>query len=440
MTGLREHFTETAERAKHYDVTAVAIRRARRHNLVTRGVAAAVAVLAAGTGAVAVTSDRGTPAPGYETVDATRPATAGRLDWLPPTLVPSDPAQQPALPTGRGVGPGALVYRTSSSQAQSLLTSDGKSYWIPGDARGMSPDGRWLAYESSGDLVLHCLVDGRTRKVVDSDVAGWSVDGTLAVLARRQPDVRPPEVATVYRPEDARSQTVPVPDPAWWSPRGMSADGELVLMPRRLDTVRQDVPLSAIPGLTSDASATPQPDLPATTESPAPPPGTLPLTLSHLGFGVGFVDPVDRTSRSISVLANTLGLTDPVGWHGGVDEAISVRPDTGGLVFQPKVPVSGGEFTYSYGDVYEVDPGTGLPLRRFQLPTPATGTTDNVQHVFQLIAVGADGFILSANDDRSQWMTTRLETLDPVTGDRRTVLRATGEVQVVFTRGGAFKV
>jgi hypothetical protein len=436
MTGLREHFAETADRAKHYDVTGAALRRARRHNLVTRGLAAAVAVLAAGTAAVAVTSDRGTSPPDYE-IDATRPVTTGRLDWLPPTLVPSEPAQQPVLPTGRGVGPGALVYRTlNSGSAQSLLTSDGKSYRVPGDARGMSPDGRWLAYEAGGDLVLHSLVDGRTRRLADRDVTGWSVDGTLAVLAQRRPDSLPPQVATVYRPEDGRSQTVPVPDPAWWSPRGMSADGELVLMPRRLDTVRQDVPLTAIPGLSLDASATGQPELPVTTESPAPPPGTLSLPPSDLGFGVGFVDPVDRTSRSISVLANTLGLTDPVGWHGGVDEAISVRPDTGGLVFQPQVPVSGGEFTYLRGDVYEVDPGTGLPLRRFRLPTP----TGSGKHVLRLIAVGADGFLLSANDDRSPWMTSRLEALDPVTGDRRTVLRATGEVEVKFTRGGAFLV
>ncbi|GIF64136.1 hypothetical protein Ais01nite_21710 [Asanoa ishikariensis] len=437
MTGLREHFAETADRAKHYDVTGAAMRRARRHNLITRGVAAAAALLAAGTAAVAVTSDRGTPAPDYETVDATRPATTGRLDWLPPTLIPSEPAQQPVLPTDRGVGPGALVYRTATpGAAQSLLTSDGKSYQVPGDARGMSPDGRWLAYEAGGDLVFHSLVDGRTRRVVDSDVAGWSVDGTLAVLARRRPDVRPPEVATVYRPEDGRNQTVPVPDPAWWSPRGMSADGELLLMPRRLDTVRQDVPLSAIPGLSLDASATPQPDLPVTTESPAPPPGTLSLPPSDLGFGVGFVDPVDQTSRSVSVLANTLGLTDPFGWHGGVDEAIRVRPDTGGLVFQPQVRVPASESrTYSPADVYEVDPGTGLPLRRFRLPAPGSE-----KYVLRLIAVGADGFLLSANDDRSPWMTTRLETLDPVTGDRRTVLRATGEVQVVFTRGGAFLI
>ncbi|GIF74682.1 hypothetical protein [Asanoa siamensis] len=440
MTGLREHFAETAGRAKHYDVTAVAVRRARRHTLVTRGLAAVAAALAAGSAVVAVAGDGGTPVPDYETVDATRPATEGRLDWLPPTFVASEPAAQPVLPTGRGVGPGALVYRTSTGPDEGLLTSDGTSYRVPGEARGLSPDGRWLAYAAGGTLVFHSLVDGRTHRLADGDVTGWSVDGTTAVLAQRSGDGPPPQVATVFRPDDGANRTVPVPDPAWWSPRGLSADGEVVLMPRRMVPLRQDVPLSALPGLTStaapDASATEPPDLPVGTASPVAPAGTLTLPGSEIGFGVGFVDPVDRTSRSVAVLAEPLGLTDPEGWHGGVDEAIRVRPDTGGLVFQPQQAFPEGEFTvYSRADLYEVDPGTGLPLRRFRLPPPSTAPQG---HVLRLIAVGADGFLLSANDDRPPWMTSRLEVLDPVTGDRRTVLRTTGEVEVALTRGGTF--
>lgn len=431
MTGLREHFAETADGAKHYDVTETVVRRARRHRVVAQVVGAATAVLVAGSAAVVLTN-RPAPAPAVTEIDATRPPQPGRLDWLPATFAAVDPQRLPDLPTGRDVGEGALVYRRNWVTA--LLTSDGKSYRVPGDVRGLSPDGRWLAYRVDDRLVLRSLVDGRTQTFSYTDLTGWSVDGTQAVLTSRMPDGRPPAVATVYRPDDGAARTVRVPDPAWWAPRGLSADGDLLLMPRRLTTATFDAPATTAPPempttAPTQTSAT-EPPLPRSTEEPAAPAGTLAVPPSGSGFGIGFVDPVDQSARSVTVLAERIGADDPVEWNGGVDQEISVRADTGGLMFQPLRAVQDEFRVYAPGDLFEVDPATGRPVRHFRLP-PVTGRDPS--HL-RLLGTAPEGFLLDASDD-GPW-TQRLEVLDPLTGDRRTVLRLPDEIMVDFVRGG----
>ncbi|MEV0715364.1 hypothetical protein [Asanoa sp. NPDC050611] len=424
MTGLREHFAETAEAAKHYDVTEAVLRQARRRRRLGRSVAAGAAALVATT-AAAVLADRPAPGPVLDTVDATRPATPGRLDWLPARFVAPGPGAVPLLPIGTGVGAGALVYRRLTEVI--LLASDGASYRVPGEIRGLSPDGRWLAYSVGDELVLHSLADGQIRTVADSDVTGWSLDSTQVVLTLRRPDGRTPTAATVLRPDEGDNRTVPVPDPDWWAPRGLTADGQLVLLPRRLFPD----PASDFLSTGSPLPGTPPPG--AATESPAPPAATLTVPSSALGFGIGFVGPAEGTARSVTVLADrAAGMDDPEEWHGGVDKSIFVRGDTGGLVFQPlqRYQAADGNDSYGFGDLVEVDPATGRPVRQFRLP-PATAETAGPH----MVAIGPDGILLA--DDSGDRPTT-LEVLDPVTGDRRAVAELGPDLRLDLVRGGTY--
>ena len=406
MTGLREHFAETAEAAKHYDVTEVVVRRARRRRVVAQVVGAAAAALVAGSAAVVLT-DRPAEGPTAVTVDATRPPTPGRLGWLPDRFDALDPALLPELPAERGVGEGALVY--GRDMVDLLLTSDGTSYRVPGEARGLSPDGRWLAYGADGALVLRSLTDGEVWTTADSDVTGWSVDGGQVVLTPHvEPDVRPPGDAEVLRLDDGDNRVVrmvTVPDPDWWRPRGLSRDGDLVLAPF------QNFPATS--------GTAPRPGVTALwTTAPA---RTLVGPPEDLGFGICFVDPADGTARSVAVLASPVGMGGQ-DWR-GVRSEIYVRPDTGGLLFQPTR-------NSAPGDLFEVDPDTGGPLHHYLLP-PAGATS------LRLIGATTDGIILGANDPGEPAGTVgRLEVLDPRTGDRRTVLDLPANADFRMVRGG----
>ncbi|HTF08266.1 MAG TPA: hypothetical protein VK659_08850 [Asanoa sp.] len=426
MTGLREHFVETAAGAKHYDVTEVVLRRTRRRRQVIRAVAAAAVVVVA-TSAAAVLTNRGPAVPALAEVDATGPAVAGRLDWLPQNFVEPPPGEVRYLPADRGVGEGALVYRRGVKAL--LLTRDGASYAVPGDGvRGLSPDGRWLAYAFGGELVLRSLVDTRTRRAADSDVTGWSSDGKQVVLALRMPDGKPTPVATILDPADGTNQTVPIPDPQWWGPRGLSPSGELLLTPRH------EFPATTA-GPPEPVSTTALPE-PTTTTEPAAPPKTLAGAPGDLGYAVGFVDPVTHASRSIAILTARVGFGEQGYWS---RDRLAVtwmpeRSDTGGLLFQALRTIDENNFpTYVLADVFEIDPATGGPLRHYRLP-PATKRSDLFR---RLITALPEGILLGVNDVALPWISKRLELLDPVTGVRRTVLTLPPDIAVVMTRGGA---
>jgi hypothetical protein len=427
MTGLREHFTETAALAKHYDVTATVLWRARRRRLVTRVVAALVVVAVSASAAVALSEDRARTSVVAE-IDSTGPATQGRLDWLPPRFTAPPVGRVPALPTDRGVGEGAIVY--SRDWVYTLLTRDGSSYGIPGVPRGISPDGRWLAYTSDGELVFRSLTDTRTRRTADSEINGWSVDGALAVLSRHPADGTEPPVVTILDLEDGTARTVPVPDSEWWWRRGLSRDGQLILVTRLPFPPTHETPQTSGP-LPMSTTAGPQPE--ATTEPPPAPARTLIGPPQDVGFGIGFVDPVDRQARSVAVQATEMGLHDPEQWSVGWMTPLLVRADTGGLLFQPMGIVPGGDGpAYVSGDLLDIDPGTGAVLRRYRLP-PVT-TLDGPGR--RLIGSTTDGVLLGATDHGGGFNYSRLELLDPETGQRRVVQEIPPGVSFEMTRGG----
>ncbi|HEV7712834.1 MAG TPA: hypothetical protein VGP16_31870 [Asanoa sp.] len=444
MTGLREHFAETASGAKHYDVTEVVVRRAGRRRQLTRAVAAAAAIVVA-TSAAAVLTGRGPAAPALAEVDATGPAVAGRLDWLPQTFGTSG-AVLPDLPSDRGVGEGALIYRRGEKDL--LLTSDGGTYVVPGDGvRGLSPDGRWLAYGAGGELVLRSLVDTRIRRAADSDVGGWSSDGKQVVLVLRMPGGQPTPVATILDPADGTNQTVPIPDQEWWGPRGLSPDGQLVLTARHefpSSTAEPPEPLSTTAGPAVSTTELPEP---ATTTEPVTMPERLAGVPGDLGYAVGFVDPVTHASRSVAILAARVGFGEQGFWNPN-RIAVTWMPERTGLLFQTQVGIdesnglaTGGTpeppgFSYRVylpADLFEIDPATGEPLRRFRLP-PVTNLHGQFR---QVITELPEGILLSVNDAEGPWLPKRLEVLDPETGVRRTVLTMPVGADLVMTRGGA---
>ncbi|MEV4623332.1 hypothetical protein AB0J74_32055 [Asanoa sp. NPDC049573] len=428
MTGLREHFAETAASAKHYDVTEVVLRRTRRRRQLTRAAAAAAAIVVA-TSAAAVLTRSPALAPAVTEIDATGTATPGRLGWLPQTFgLPGmgDLPVLPALPADRGVGEGALVYRRGGKEA--LLTSDGTSYSVPGDVRGLSPDGRWLAYGAGGELVFRCLLDTRTRRAADSDVAGWSADGTRAVLAPRMPGGLPTPVAAVLDPADGTNQTLPIPDPEWWGPRGLSPSGELLLTPRHefpSTSAGPPAPLSTT--AQPDVSTTGLPEAASTTE-PVATPGKLPGVPDDLGYAVGFVEPVTHKSRSVAILSARIGFGEQSYWS-PERLAVTWMPDR--LLFQALTTLDSAQSLPA--DVFEIDPATGGALRRWRLP-PVTTLSDPFR---KLITALPDGILLGVNDGAEPWLSKALEVLDPVTGARRTVLTMPPGAEFVLTRGGA---
>jgi hypothetical protein len=99
-------------------------------------------------------------------------------------------------------------------------------------------------------------------------------------------------------------------------------------------------------------------------------------------------------------------------------------------MFQPLQAVQDDRFpSYVPGDLFEIDPLTGRPVRHFRLPPAAGQDHPNLR----MLGTAPEGFLLSASDD-GPW-TRRLEVLDPLTGDRRTVLRLPDEVLVELVRG-----
>jgi hypothetical protein len=425
MTGLREHFAETAQRAKYYDVAGVVIRRARRRRRIGQAGAAMAAVLVAWVSvAVAV----GGPPRTFgvaDVVDATGPAVAGRLDWLPPTFtVPADP---PPLPKERGVGRGALVYCPTEACRPVLLTSDGASYAVPGDVRGLSPDGRWLAYAEAGELVLRSLTDTQAQRVVDSDVVGWAPSGATAVLTERRADGREPTSVVVLDPEGL-AVTVPVPDPSWWAPRGLSEDGKVLLAPRREFPATVETSPTGLPTMSTTAPANPAP-----TPEPVEPAASLTGPPRDLGFGIGFVNTGDGSARSVAFLGSDVPLAASDVWTPSRVMTLAARPDGDGLVFQlmRTIPVDGAP-AYVRGDLIEVSAETGAPLRHYRLP-PVT-TLDGAAS--RLVGVVPEGILLAWNKDGRQLTASKLEVLDPDTGTRRTVLDLPAGAEFTLTRGG----
>ncbi|GIF45676.1 hypothetical protein DFJ67_0689 [Asanoa ferruginea] len=413
MTGLREHFAETAAGAKHYDVTEVVLRRTRRRRRLTQAVAAAAVVAIAASAGVLLSGDRPRPGPSITEIDATGPVGAGRIPWLPATFKAADAV---ALPAGRAVGAGALVYQRGAVYV--LLTSKGESYAIPGEARGLSPDGRWLAYGANGKLVFRDLTGIRAFTTAESSVTGWSVEGAVAVLAPPWPGVGP-VVATILDLDTGASRAVPIPDPEWWQPRGLTADGELLL------TARQEFPATKEPPATGE---------PLPTVAPAQ---TLTGPPRDLGAAVGIINPVDQQAHTVELLASRLGLDDRDKPGAGLQWGITARPDTGGLVFQTLRTITiDGSDAYMLSDVFEVDPNTGWPLRRYRLP--AMPTLDSP--AAWLIGTLPEGILLGTNDggfDARDF--ERLELLDPTTGARQTVLSLPDAANFLLTRGGRLR-
>jgi hypothetical protein len=167
---------------------------------------------------------------------------------------------------------------------------------------------------------------------------------------------------------------------------------------------------------------------------PPSPPRTLIGPPRDLGVAVGFVDPVGQVSRSVDLMADRLGLDDRDKPGAGLQWGITARPDTGGLVFQTlrTITVDGSD-AYMLSDLFEVDPATGWPLRRYRLPAMSTLNSPAAW----LIGTFQEGILLGAADggfDARDF--ARLELLDPTTGARRTVLSLPDAAHFVFTRGG----
>ena len=427
MTGLREHFTETAERAKHYDMTGRVIRTARRRQRLRLAAAGGAAVLVGwGTATVVLAGGDGRPDAGVEVVDSTGNAGTARLPWLPATF--TAPASPPALPADRGVGEGALVWGRGGTAF--LLTADGVSYAVPGAVLGLSPDGRWLAYAADGGTVFRSLTDTRTRRTEITDVKGWSVRGSTAVVTGPSLSTAPAK-ATVFDPESGSSMAVTVPDPNWWDPKGLSADGELLLVPRLDPRV---MPGAAATGPVVDPSATAFVVNPTATVGPVPAASLTPPP-SALGFAVGFVAPADGTARAIGVQDGGGHVEDGEVWL--PDPSMALVPLPGeGLVFQilRRLDVdnaqSGGAEVHANADLIEISVESGTPVRRYRLPVR---TTLDGPYATLLGSV-EEGLLLSAG--QATQPPDELELLDPATGTRHTVARIPQGATFSMTRGG----
>jgi len=401
VTGLREHFAETAERAKYYDLTGV-VHTARRRRRMRRAGAAAAAVLVAWV-AVAAGGFHSASGP-MVTVDATGEPTAGRLGWLPATFgVPDEPVP---LPGDRGVGEGALVYCRDTECL--LLTSDGASYSVPGQIWGLSPDGRWLIYDAGGAMMLRLLTGDRVEPVTAAtDVVGWSATGATVVVRQSGVDGR----VTVVDPDRGSVVTVAVPDPGWWQPKGLAPDGDVMLAPRSSFTPA--APSTTAPPMRSTTA----PAAATTTEPVAAPP-------TNLDFGIVYVDPATGGTRG-----HPFPDVDEVyeDWQPWAALKVLARPATGSVVFQPgrRVTTDDTPF-YTAGDLIEISPETGTALRRYTLPEPSS--VDDAAG--ELVGVVPEGILL-------RWPSTppRIEVVDP-SGARHTVSTGPAGVELRMVRGG----
>ncbi|MFI7603940.1 hypothetical protein ACIBTV_02305 [Micromonospora sp. NPDC049366] len=160
---------------------------------------ALVGVLALGAAGLTVWRISATRTPATAAAPVTVPEP---LAGLPDRLQP--PANPTALPSGRAVGRGALLYRIDNPddfdaatgsfapQPMYLVTASGEQFGVGLAARvgelsqALSPDGRWFAHRRDGQWWIRDLTGTAELAVpVGYELRLWSTDGRAVLLGQR---------------------------------------------------------------------------------------------------------------------------------------------------------------------------------------------------------------------------------------------------------------
>jgi WD40 repeat protein len=398
MNGIRDLLADAATEAVPYDVTDRAVRVARRQRRLVRAAPfAAAALVLLGVGATLPLR----PAPPDDG------ATSTAVSWLPRRLTPV--TSPPPLPSGP-VAPAVLAYSRSTS-APILRTEDGRSYGVPGEAvRGISPDGRWLAYSSGGTVKLRDLT-GTTQRTLGKDaetqLAAWSPDGgSVAVQTRLAYDSVGADTTVVDLDTGSRLATIPAARHGEASVCGLRDATALLLCAGDPESPRFDLWL--VDGVTG----------------------------RHLRH-----DSVDPSA----VLTDSERTADWASPPAGLGNSGHLLPDGRTLLVWTSDYLPDHGITMQ-GDLLSVDlDRPGAPARRHALPEATLGAThrnpdgsinyDSGELRSGLAAV--DGGILLAHvmPGEGPGRVAEIELLDTSTGTLRPVTTVAGDVDNVVVRG-----
>jgi hypothetical protein len=228
MTDLKELFDTMAAEVRSYDVTASALRAARRRQRARFAAPLAAAIALAGIVSIAVV----VVGRGGSAVDASGPASVPTPQWLPAAVLSAQADPEP-LPQA-AVGRGALLYDACAACAARLVTESGRQFSLPTPAdapsvrpvASLSADGTWLSYpDAHGSYVLRELTGTRNIPIGPRRPIGWFPDGTKVVLD--EPDDRVGTAPQILTLSDGHVDDVTTSAGEQWL-AGVTVDEKLV--------------------------------------------------------------------------------------------------------------------------------------------------------------------------------------------------------------------
>ena len=335
MNELSKLFRDIAGQARGYDVSASALRVARRRRNLRRIAPIVLPLLL-----VALIAGVWLPLHRAE-APSTNP-----LFWLPSRIAAPD-ASTPDLPTDRAVGVAALVYTPCPQDCwRVVVLRDGTQYRLasPGSqpvhrlSAGLSPDGRWVAYpDAKGDLMLRDLTGRTVVTFPDMRPRAWSPGGRYLALV--PVNYRsPPPVTIVDLTTAAAIRTLSMQAPK----AGYAMDMAGILDSGELIWVTSEFANIAPPDLTS----VPQIPLPKSAQVQITDPGgrqVLHQWALQAPAGSGYMAP---TSAIISMLDGRLlvRFTVAYAWGTAAGPADIVDATTGAVLTHYAVPAAAGPF------------------------------------------------------------------------------------------------